>query len=94
MLSCGETVFGNHPVHYAACWLTASRPRTSILRDLQNSQQPPIWLLIVAGMALGAIVIVHLLAIPVNAEDFKYWSDFGFNGPFGGGGGFGGLGCW
>jgi len=53
----------------------------------------PIWLLIVAGMALGVIVIVLVLAIPVSGEDFRYYTGYGFNGPFGGGG-FGGLGCW
>jgi len=44
-------------------------------------------------MALGVIVIVLVLAIPVSGEDFRYYTGYGFNGPFGGGGGFGGLGC-
>ncbi len=89
----GGGVFGNRLAQSAAMWLTGSRHRTSILQDLQNSHQPPIWLLIVAGMALGVIVIVLVLAIPVSGEDFRYYTGYGFNGPFGGGG-FGGLGCW
>src|SRR5207245_8387788 len=93
MLSCEEGVFGNRLAQSAAMWLTGSRHRTSILQDLQNSHQPPIWLLIVAGMALGVIVIVLVLAIPVSAEDFRYYTGYGFNGPFGGGG-VGGLGSW
>jgi hypothetical protein len=96
MLSCGETVFGNHPVQSAASWLTAPRPRTSILQEIRDSPQPPIWLFIVAGMALGLIVILLLLTIPVSAKDFAYggWFYLGGYGPFGGGRGFGGLGRW
>src|SRR5207244_31537 len=94
MLSCEEGVFGNRLAQSAAMWLTGSRHRTSILQDLQNSHQPPIWLLIVAGMALGVIVIVLVLAIPVSGEDFRYYTGYGFNGPFVGGGGSGCLEWW
>jgi hypothetical protein len=96
MLSWGGTVCGNRLVQSAAMWLTASRPRTSILQDLRDSPQAPIWLFIVAGMALGLIVILLLLTSPVSAKDFAYggWFYLGGYGPFGGSRGFGGLGRW
>jgi hypothetical protein len=77
-------------------WLTASRPRPSILQALRDSPQPPIWLFIVARMALGLVVILLLLTIPISAKDFLYggWFYLGGYGPFGGRGGFGGLGRW
>src|SRR5437867_12544161 len=93
MLSCEEGVFGNRLAQSAAMWLTGSRHRTSILQDLQNSHQPPIWLLIVSGMALWVIVIVLVLAISVFGEDFRYYTGYGFNGPLRVVV-FGGLRCW
>ena len=96
MLSWGERVFGNRLGQSVAMWLTASRPRTPILQALRDSPQPPIWLFIVAGMALGLVVTLLLLTIPVSAKDFLYggWFYLGGYGPFGGRGGFGGLGRW
>src|SRR5206468_12945761 len=94
MLSCEEGVVGNRLAQSAAMWLTGSRHRSSILQDLQYSHQPPIWLLIVAGMALGVLVIVLVLAIAVSGEDCSYYTAYCINGPFGGVGGLGGLRCW
>jgi hypothetical protein len=93
MLTWGVTGFRDRLAQAGAMWLPASHPRTSISQEIRNSEQAPIWLLIAAGLAVGAVVIVLLLTIPVSAEDFKYYTRYGFNGPFGGGGGFGGLGC-
>jgi hypothetical protein len=59
---------------------------------LRDSQQPPIWLFIAAGMVMAVFVVRLVLIIPVNAGDFRYGGAYGFNGPFGGGGGCGGLG--
>ena len=95
MLSCEEGVFGNRLAQSPVMWLTGSRHRTSILQDLRDSPQLPIWLFIVAGIALGLIVILLLLTIPVSAKAFVWGVVYrGRYGPFGGGRDFGGLGRW